>query len=297
MDNNYQTRLDEINRIKGSMLGFAIGDALGATVEFMHPDSIKQEIGTHKDIIGGGWLKLEPGEITDDTEMTLCVARSLVDCGGYNLKDIADKFVVWYNGDPVDIGSTCRAGIHRYIRTGNLEAPYNDRAAGNGGVMRELPLILRYANDREFMLNSVVSQSRLTHNNKESDLGCQCYAELVAATLSGASKEELRDIAGHFPLFDPEKFDGKSGGYVVETLRTVLHYFFVTSTFENCIVSVVNRGEDADTTGALAGGLAGAFYGLEPIPARWLGALDRDAHQELLQLAERVATMTQLRMR
>ena len=111
-----------LSRIQGALLGFACGDALGATTEFMSPADIMREIGVHRDITGGGWLELEPGEVTDDTEMTLCVARSLVECRGFDLQDIAGRFVEWYNCDPVDIGSTCRAGIHRYIRSGRLEA-------------------------------------------------------------------------------------------------------------------------------------------------------------------------------
>jgi ADP-ribosyl-[dinitrogen reductase] hydrolase len=211
------------------------------------------------------------------------------------LKNIADKFVDWYNNDPVDIGKTCRAGIHRYIRSGELVRAASHDQAGNGGVMRELPLILLYGNDRESMLDTVVSQSRLTHNNQESDLGCRCYAELVAAALSGSSKDDLWKIADDYPPFSPMKFDGKSGAYIVDTLRTVLHYFFATESFEDCIVEVVNNGQDADTCGALAGGLAGAFYRADPyaIPARWLDALDQDVHNELVQLADQLAAMTE----
>lgn len=282
------------NRITASLLAFACADALGATVEFMAPELIKETIGVHRDITGGGWLRLEAGEITDDTQMTNCVVRSLVECRGFDLKDIADKFVDWYNSDPPDIGSTCRSGIHRYIRTGNLEAPCDERAAGNGGVMRELPLILLYSSHREIMLETVVAQSRLTHNNKESDEGCRCYADLVAAALTGVSKDELRKIADLYPLFAPEKFDGKSGAYIVDTLRTVLHYFFVTESLEECIIATVNNGQDADTTGALAGGLAGAFYKMEAIPSRWLDALDKNVLNELTQLAEKLADMKKL---
>lgn len=221
--------------------------------------------------------------------LTICVAGSLVEHRGFNLQDIADRFVDWYNSDPPDIGSTCRAGIHRHIRTGELMRPESDDHAGNGGIMRALPLIQLYSHDRDTMLDTVVSQSRLTHNNPESDLGCRCYADLVAAALAGAAKVDLRKITDRYPLFSPGKFDGKSGGYIVETLRTVLHYFFATGSFEECIVAVVNNGQDADTTGALAGGLAGAFYGMEAIPARWLDVLDRDVHNELWQLAEQLA--------
>lgn len=283
--------MTDTTNMQASLLAFACADALGATVEFMSPKDIKSEIGIHRDITGGGWLELEPGEVTDDTQMTLCVARSLVDCRGFNLKDIADRFVGWYSSNPPDIGNTCRAGILRYIETGNLQAPHDADGAGNGGVMRALPPILLSSHDRDTMLDRVVAQSRLTHNNPESDLGCRCYADLVAAALSGADKEELRKITDLYPLFDPDRFDGKSGGYIVDTLRTVLHFFFVTDSLEAYIVAVVNNGQDADTTGALAGGLAGAFYGLEAIPERWLETLDRSVHNELIQLAERLSVL------
>jgi len=144
------------------------------------------------------------------------------------------------------------------------------------------------------MLDAIVSQSRLTHNSPESDMGCRCYADHAAAALSGAGKDDLRKVAEQYPLFAPEKFDGKSGGYIVETLRTVLHFFFATELFEECIVAVVNNGQDADTTGALAGGLAGAFYGMEALPARWLDVLDRDVHEELERLVEQLAILKKI---
>jgi ADP-ribosyl-[dinitrogen reductase] hydrolase len=279
------------NRIQASLLGFACADSLGSTTEFMPPELIKSSIGVHRDITGGGWLSLEPGEITDDTEMTLCVARSLVECQGFSMKNIADKFVVWYDDGPVDIGSTVRAGIHRYIRSGELVRAESHDQAGNGGVMRALPLILLYSQDRDIMMDRVVIQSRLTHNNHDSDQGCRCYADLVAAALSGASKDDLWRVADEYPLFAPVMFDGKSGGYIVETLRTVLHYFFATDSLEDCIVGVVNNGQDADTCGALAGGLAGAFYGKDAIPARWREALDQDVHNELVGLAGQLSAL------
>lgn len=277
---------DKYLRMKTSLLAFACGDALGATVEFRSPDSIRQEYGVHRQITGGGWLFLEPGAVTDDTQMAQCVAGSLMDCGGFNLKDIADRFVDWYNSDPPDIGGACRRGIQHYIRTGEPGSPYDPYGAGNGGVMRALPLILYYAHDRERQLDAVVAQSRLTHNNKESDEGCRCYADMVSHALAGAGMDELRQVLANYPLFAAELYEGKSSGYVVDTLRTVFHCFFASGSLEECVVAVVNRGEDADTTGALAGGLAGAFYGsTETVPKQWLEALDGDVCDELLSFA------------
>lgn len=273
---------------QASLLAFAVGDALGATTEFCTPAEIRNEYGVHRDIIGGGWLDLEPGQITDDTEMTLCVARSLVEHRGFVLSDVADRFVDWYNSDPVDIGSTCRAGIHRYIKTGKLEAPFDINGAGNGGVMRSLPLALWFAGDREALLHATVAQSRLTHNNPESDLGCCCYADLVAAALGGSDKEELKSIADGYPQFAPEMFDGKSGGYVVETMRSVLHCFFTTDSLEGALIRAANLGGDADTVAALLGGLVGAFYGYDAIPVRWLDMLERGINDECEKLGLRL---------
>lgn len=114
---------------------------------------------------------------------------------------------------------------------------------------------------------------------------------MVSHALSGADKDELRKVAANYPLFAPEHYDGKSGGYIVETIRTVLHFFFATESLEECITATVNNGQDADTTGALVGGLAGAFYGLDAIPARWLKALDPQVHEEVKKLADALTTI------
>ncbi len=278
------------SRYRGALIGFLVAESLGSTTEFMKPEEIKAQFGIHQEIIGGGVFEWPRGSITDDGEMTLCVARSLVECSGYNLRDIASRFVDWYNSDPIDIGSTCRIGINRYIRTGELERPYCVDHAGNGGVMRELPLILYYAGKRDTMLQAVVEQSRLTHNNKESDDGCRCYADLVAAALQGADMSLLVQIARQYPLFLQENYNGKAGGYIVETLRTVLHFFFSTDSFEDAVVGAVNMGQDADTCGAIVGGLAGAYYGYEAIPQRWIEALDQTILDEALDLSQRLTT-------
>lgn len=244
------------------LLGFSTGDALGATTEFMTRDEIRSQIGVHTKMTGGGWQELTPGETTDDTAMTLCVARSLVANHGYNIRDMADRFAEWFNSNPPDVGRTCRIGIRRYIDNGVLEAPIDAHGAGNGGVMRSLPLIVLYAGDRESMHEKIISQSRITHNCHESDEGCRCYADVVAAALNGADKNKLSRIVRHqYPIFSPDSFDGRLTGYIVDTLRTVFHFFISTDSFEKCLVGVVNNGGDADTTGALAGGLAGAYYG------------------------------------
>lgn len=276
------------------MVGFLVAESLGSTTEFMTPAEVKAQYGVHREIIGGGHLDWPKGSITDDGDMTLCVARSLVACGCYNLSDIAARFVDWYNSNPIDMGHTVRAGLHRYIRTGELERPSAENQAGNGGVMRELPLILSLAGRRHALLQAVVEQARLTHNHPESDQGCRCYASLVSAALEEADKSTIRDVAQLYPEFMPEPYNGKAGGYIVETMHTVLHFFFKTHSFEEAVIGAVNRGQDADTCGALLGGLAGAYYGYAAIPQRWIEALDQDVLAEALQLADALLEMQEV---
>ncbi|MGD9686430.1 MAG: ADP-ribosylglycohydrolase family protein [Desulfobacter sp.] len=281
-------------RYRGALVGFLVAESLGSTTEFMSPAEVVEQYGVHREIVGGGHLDWPKGSITDDGDMTLCVARSLVACKGYNLQDIAARFVDWYNSDPIDMGHTVRAGLNRYIRTGELQRPPADDQAGNGGVMRELPLILYFNGSRDDLLQAVVEQARLTHHHPESDQGCRCYASVVAAALQGAHKSTIMSFAQQYPLFMPENYDGKAGGYIVETMQTVLHFFSTVNSFEEAVVGAVNRGQDADTCGAILGGLAGAHYGYAAIPQRWIEALDQDVLAEALQLADALLVMQEV---
>jgi len=129
-------------RAKASLLGLAVGDALGATTEFMKPAQIREQYGVHDRIRGGGWLKLPPGGVTDDTEMSLCVARAILARGAWDLAGVAEEFARWLQGNPVDVGATCRRGIRDYILNRRLAAPPNEWDAGNGAAMRVAPVAL-----------------------------------------------------------------------------------------------------------------------------------------------------------
>jgi len=258
-----------VDRARAALLGGAVGDALGATTEFMKPSQIRDRFGVHKEIVGGGWLKLPPGRVTDDTEMTLCVARGIAEPGRWDLAAIADRFARWLSGGPADVGATCRRGIERYIEHGRLESPPNEMAAGNGAAMRVAPVALYTLGDEELLSRLAVEQARITHHHPLSD-------------------------AARNPEFRFEGYAGESSGYVPDTLRTVLDAFFSTESFEECLVKTVNRGGDADTTGAIAGGIAGARYGLAAIPRRWLQALDGTVREELTGLAEELVRMSPL---
>ena len=136
------TALTVEDRALAAYLGFAIGDALGATVEFMTKREIAAEYGVHREIKGGGWLRLKPGQVTDDTQMALALGRSLVRRGGLDLRDVCEEFAAWLKSGPIDVGNTCRRGIRRYIVHGTVEGTFAPGDAGNGAAMRVLPVAL-----------------------------------------------------------------------------------------------------------------------------------------------------------
>lgn len=256
----------------------AIGDALGATVEFMTVREIAASYKVHNQIIGGGWLHLKPGQVTDDTGMALALGRAIIADTGWNLKGVADSFVAWMRNRPVDIGHTCRFGIRQYLLTGNLSMPPNSESAGNGAAMRNLPVILSSYRDEDEMIRHSIEQAHITHNNEESDAAIVALARMTRALLLQGPHAPCNRIAAELvashPQFKFKPWPGRTSGYIVDTVQTVLDGFFNTGSFEDCLVRVVNRGGDADTAGALAGQLSGALFGIDGIPPRWLKRLD-----------------------
>ena len=287
MTNSSPTEL--ASRARAAFLGLALGDALGATTEFMTPAEIRNKYKVHRQITGGGWLHLKAGRVTDDTEMSLCVARAIVDQGGWQLSAIADNFVTWMRSKPIDIGSTCRKGIRDYLLSGRTEQPYSDNDAGNGALMRLLPTALFTLGDEELLQRCAVEQAHLTHHHPLSDAACLTFGRMIHAALLGADRFTLhalaRELIAAHPKFHFNDYRGHAGGYVVETVQTVLHYFFTTSSFEACLIGIVNQGGDADTTGAIGGALAGAFYGEKELPCAWQKKLDPLVSAEVLRLA------------
>jgi ADP-ribosyl-[dinitrogen reductase] hydrolase len=289
--------LDDVRaRARAAFLGFALGDALGATVEFMQPGEIRAVHGVHREIVGGGWLHLRAGRVTDDTEMSLCLARAIDAEGGWSARAAADRLVGWMRGQPIDIGSTCRAGIRRYMLEGTLEGPPREWDAGNGAAMRMVPVALATLGDGEALRRVTLEQGHLTHHHPLSDAASLLVGRLLHGAVLGRSLRQLQAIAEAAAREEPRlafaPYDGQASGYVAETLRTVLHFLFTTRSFEACVVGVVNRGGDADTTGAIAGALAGAFHGPAELPARWVRRLDRALVGELDRLALRMVEVS-----
>lgn len=274
-------------RALGAYLGLAVGDALGATVEFLTRSEIETQYGTHCRIIGGGWLRLKPGQVTDDTQMSLHLGRSIMTAKGWDLREACEEFVKWLKTKPVDIGNTCRRGIRRYMTEGSLSTPYHDGDAGNGAAMRVVPLALATLFTPDLFERWCLEQCHITHNHPLSDDATLTLGRMTQALVRGGGIKDARDhanalIAKHKTFkFDP--YRGNSSAYVVDTVQTVLHFYFRTDTFRNCLVEVVNQGGDADTTGAIAGMLAGATYGASSIPEAWRLKLDPAVSAEIHQ--------------
>ncbi|WP_428624344.1 ADP-ribosyl-[dinitrogen reductase] hydrolase [Sedimenticola sp.] len=295
-----QTSLSLEQRAIGAYLGLAVGDALGATTEFLTPNEIRERYDVHNRIIGGGWLHLKPGQVTDDTGMSLALGESILEQGGVKAVPVARAFSDWMRGKPVDIGHTVRRGIVHFRDSGVPCVPENEFDAGNGACMRCLPVAIAYWNapSAELVEASRI-QSHVTHNNPQADAGTEAMLAMLVAAFRGEPLSTLHTIALNLVeqqriyRFDRRAVENPSG-WIVETLQVVFQAFFAHDNLESVLIDVVNRGGDADTTGAIAGMLAGACYGVEAIPRRWLKALDRQVRlaceQQALALLELART-------
>lgn len=283
-------------RAEAAYLGLALGDALGATVEFMTPREIAHAFahqqGVHREIAGGGWLHLKRGQVTDDTTMALALGEAILGAGG-NVEALAcaRAFDAWMRGKPVDIGNTVRRNLIRFRHSGEPQAPASAHDAGNGAAMRVLPVALAtLGRDETAVRTACRAQAHVTHHNAVSDAACEFLVLAVQDFLRGHSlqqvyRQRIQPLLVAYPEF---AFRGRPrrenpSGWVVDTLQAVLQGLLDVGGFENCVVDVVNRGGDADTTGAIVGMLAGALYGREALPTRWLAALDDDIALRIAQ--------------
>lgn len=268
----------ENKKIKGALYGFAIGDAMGATTEFMDNYTISQKFGVLKDIVGGGWLGLESGQVTDDTQMTLCVCEAIEYAQGkdnfeaHMLSRCCHNFVEWYLSNPPDIGCCCRTVISQ------CQAKlYNDwfniaddpESLGNGSLMRTMPIILAGLSKE-----TAISQGRLTHNNKT----CDCAIEIYY--------QNLEELLYHDTFMNTVAQIYEPTGHVFNTLNNSLYWVQHTDSLEEAIIKAVNHGGDADTIAAITGSLAGAYYGYDKIPQRWISQLSDNVKSDLDKYAK-----------
>jgi ADP-ribosylglycohydrolase len=306
--------MEKIDRYRGCLLGLAAGDALGTTLEFQPPGTFT----AIDEIVGGGPFDLKPGEWTDDTSLALCLAESLIECRGFDPADQMQRYVRWYRhghlssvGRCFDIGGTTRAALHRFEKYG---APYagstSTGSAGNGSIMRLAPVPLFFKDRPEEAIARAADSSRTTHGAREAVDACRYLAALLVGAVRGATKDELlaprytpaaglwereplapridEVAAGSFRRRDPPAIRGT--GYVVQSLEAALWAFDRTESFREGALRAINLGDDADTTGAVYGQLAGAYYGASAIPAAWrerLALLDgiEDFAESLCRLA------------
>jgi ADP-ribosylglycohydrolase len=296
----------ERDRYRGALLGLAAGDAVGTTLEFQPPGSFEPI----DDMVGGGPFRLRPGEWTDDTSMALCLAESLAECGGFDAPDQMERYVRWWrdgymssNGRCFDIGNTTSAALSRFERTDEPYAGSGDpRAAGNGSIMRLAPVPLAFArHPREAIARSAES-SRTTHGAPAAVDACRYLGGLISGAVAGVPKEELlapryapvvglwdaaplhpqidEIAAGSFKRKVPPAIVGS--GHVVRSLEAALWALWTTDTFRDGCLRAANLGDDADTTAAVYGQLAGAIYGVDAIPPEWRERLALRATIELL---------------
>ena len=278
---------DVVARAEAAYLGLAIGDALGATVEFLTPREIAHRFaeqgGVHRELVGGGWLKLRPGQVTDDTTMSLALGEAILADGGRIAPlACARAFDLWMRRKPVDIGNTVRRNLLRFRRSAQPAAPLSEHDAGNGAAMRVLPVALAtFGHSPARVELACRIQGHVTHHNPASDAASAFIALAVQDFLAGRALPEVVRARVQ-PLLEacPEfAFRGRArrenpSGWIVETMQAVLQALVDGEGFEASLIDVVNRGGDADTTGAILGMLLGARYGLDAIPPRWLAALD-----------------------
>ena len=294
-----QEELGRSARFRGALLGLAVGDALGTTLEFKPPGSFEPLT----DIVGGGPFGLRPGEWTDDTSMALCLAESLAECGGFDPRDQIVRYVRWWreghlssNGRCFDIGITVSGALSGFERTGEPYAGSADpRTAGNGSIMRLAPVPLWFAARPEEAIGRCADSSRTTHGAATAVDACRYLGALILGALAGVSKEELLSArytpvaglwdreplapevdeiaAGSFKRQEPPEIKGS--GYVVRTLEAALWAFDRSDSFREGALLAVNLGDDADTTGAVYGQLAGAHYGEDTFPEEWRDVVSR----------------------
>lgn len=300
------------DRYLGSLIGLACGDALGGPVEFVSREQMDQRYPNGlREFIGGGWLDLAPGEITDDTQMSLDVARSLCAHPDGNMTDLANRFLVWRNSHPKDIGNTTRDALDRLA----AGAPWDEcgkqthldrgprNSAGNGAIMRCAPVAMRFRRKPDRLRTVAIDVARITHANPLCTWSSVAVDQAVAALLNGETipgavelastgiqNDDVRDTIAFASAASRDEID--SGGYVLATLGAAFWSLLRTDSFEDAVVTAVGLGDDADTTGAVTGALAGAHYGFDTIPRRWREQVQyrdelSDLARSLLDLSDR----------
>lgn len=277
--------IDRASRAQGALLGLAVGDALGTSVEFMPRGTFAPVT----DMRGGGPFDLQPGQWTDDTSMALCLGASLI-AQGFDMQDQLTRYLDWHDkgymsstGECFDIGGTTYDALERHRQTGAIRAGSADPDdAGNGSIMRLAPVVLYFLDNPTDAIHYAAEQSKTTHRAPECLMACQLMAETLLRALQGKPKDEVLAPSQLHLAWTPGMLAVAQGeyqskttaqifgtGYVLQSLEAALWCFATTNSYEDCVLTAANLGDDADTTAAVAGQIAGAFYGIDAIPHTW----------------------------
>ncbi len=289
----------------GTFVGVAVGDALGGPAEEV-PKYLNANPKHITEMIGGGWLKLKPGQITDDTEMTLCIARSIAEKEKFDPENIAKKFLEWIEDNALGTGSTTRAALAKFKKGFSwYEAGFTKKGltlTGNGSVMRCSPIALLDYTDINKLVAHAVAQSLITHPQAVCSDSAVFINAIIAGNLNGKTKEESYKFAVDLIKYNELLYNlyskihnlvpSKPFGEVRQTVEASVHCFLTTNSFEEAVVKAVNMGGDADTTGAVVGAIAGSYYGEKEIPLRWKEKLvdrnGKEIYKELCELSGKI---------
>jgi ADP-ribosyl-[dinitrogen reductase] hydrolase len=282
------------DRYVGCLVGLAVGDALGAPLEFMGPEQIRIKHGLVSEMIGGGWQGLRPGETTDETAMARTLGESLVERGDLDLEDVAVRYRAWLRGSPREVEPITRAALEA-LDEGYPPAEAaarameltSDQVASNGALVRAVPLALLYRRDPEVLLSRAAEEAALTHADPRCGGAAAALAAVIVGILAGetdrgavldAAFDALERMPEGIPNVLPDAASKRSTAlrpsrFVIDTLETALVEWFRAPDLDTCLVRTVNHGVESAATGAVAGALAGATWGAGAIPRRWARAV------------------------
>ena len=283
-----------------------MGDALTAPVQFVSRQEICEQFTEVRDMLGGGWLKLRQGQFSDDTKEMLCVIESILEEGGFNTDRVVLKLLQWYKTKPKGIGRTTTESLKRLSRgdawqvaSQNVYSKRLHSSAGNGALVRSLPIALRYTNDQASLVTLSSDCAKITHADPIATSGVVLLNMMVSQLIQGDEKDPrspcIERLFGKKDnlwknMFDEINFleaeDLIASGFVIDTVQSALWCYLKTESLEEAMVAAVNRGEDVYALAAVTGALAGAYYGVEKIPSRWLDVLE---HREaLMSFAQKI---------
>jgi len=292
-----------LNRAIGMLVGLAVGDAVGTTLEFK-PRGTFEPI---TDMVGGGCFNLIAGQWTDDTSMALCLGESLLQKQRFDPNDQMARYCNWYQygymsatNECFDVGATIRAALDRFLEDGNPYAGSTDPySAGNGSIMRLAPIVLAYWNrDADVLATYAKQSSQTTHAAPEAMETCAVFATALSTAIHCSDKNDLiqsTTALSNLPRVaaiqrgdyqTKSEADIRGSGYVIESLEAALWCFQHTDNFTDAILKAANLGDDADTTAAVCGQIAGAYYGYNAIPKTWLAKLFW--HDKIYKMAEQL---------